>query len=66
LVDECYANLECRVVDTRFVTRYNLFILRVVRAWPDRAVRQPRTIHHLGDGTFMVAGKRITIRSRKP
>jgi flavin reductase (DIM6/NTAB) family NADH-FMN oxidoreductase RutF len=64
LLEECYASLECRVVDTRLVTRYNLFILRVLRAWCDRSVKHPRTIHHLGYGSFMVAGRRITLPSR--
>ena len=27
LIDECYANLECKVVDTRMVAKYNFFIL---------------------------------------
>src|SRR5208337_2046387 len=27
LVAECFANLECRVADTGFVNRYNLFVL---------------------------------------
>lgn len=64
LVEECYANLECRVMDTRLVNRYSLFVLEVVRAWHDRSVPKPRTLHHLGHGTFMVAGRRITLPSR--
>jgi flavin reductase (DIM6/NTAB) family NADH-FMN oxidoreductase RutF len=64
LIAECYASLECRVVDTRLVPRYDLFILEVVRAWHDRTVTKPKTIHHLGYGTFMVAGRRITLPSR--
>jgi flavin reductase (DIM6/NTAB) family NADH-FMN oxidoreductase RutF len=64
LIAECYASLECRVVDTRLVPRYDLFILEVVQAWHDRSVTTPKTIHHLGYGTFMVAGRRITLPSR--
>ncbi|MGA9838417.1 MAG: flavin reductase family protein [Gemmatimonadaceae bacterium] len=64
LIEECYANLECRVVDARLVTRYNLFILEVVRAWHDRSVTRPKTLHHLGYGTFMVAGRRLSLPSR--
>src|SRR5512135_2277016 len=30
LIAECYANLECKVVDTRMVNRYNFFVLEVV------------------------------------
>jgi flavin reductase (DIM6/NTAB) family NADH-FMN oxidoreductase RutF len=66
LIEECYASLECRVIDTRMVNRYNLFVLQVVRAWHDRSVRKPQTIHHLGRGTFMVAGRRVTLPSRMP
>ncbi|HVQ11466.1 MAG TPA: flavin reductase family protein, partial [Methyloceanibacter sp.] len=33
LVAECFANIECRVTDTRLVNRYNLFILEGVKAW---------------------------------
>jgi flavin reductase (DIM6/NTAB) family NADH-FMN oxidoreductase RutF len=64
LIDECYASLECRVVDTRMVRKYSLFVLEVVQAWVDPKVRSPRTLHHRGFGRFMVAGKAIELRSR--
>lgn len=64
LVEECYANLECRVADTSLVDRYCLFVLEVVKAWHDPAVQDPRTIHHRGYGEFMVAGERIQLKSR--
>lgn len=66
LIDECYAALECRVVDTRLVNRYGIFLLEVVRAWHDPSVKRPRTIHHRGFGTFMVAGREIRLASGKP
>jgi flavin reductase (DIM6/NTAB) family NADH-FMN oxidoreductase RutF len=64
LIDECYANLECLVVDTKMVDEYCLFILEVVKAWIDPAAKNPRTIHHLGKGNFMVAGKKIKVKSK--
>jgi flavin reductase (DIM6/NTAB) family NADH-FMN oxidoreductase RutF len=64
LIDECFANLECRVVDTRMVNKYCLFIVEVVQAWINPAIKHPRTIHHLGNGNFMVAGERIKLRSK--
>jgi flavin reductase (DIM6/NTAB) family NADH-FMN oxidoreductase RutF len=64
LIEECFANLECRVTDTRMVAKYCLFILEVIKAWVDPAVKNPRTIHHLGKGNFMVAGERIKLKSR--
>ena len=66
LVAECFANLECRVVDTRLVNRYNLFVLEVLKAWTDPAQRRPRTIHHQGYGTFVVDGRTIRLRSKMP
>ena len=64
LVAECWANLECRVVDTRLVNKYNFFVLEVVKAWIDPAVKAPRTLHHRGCGVFMVAGESIRLPSR--
>jgi flavin reductase (DIM6/NTAB) family NADH-FMN oxidoreductase RutF len=64
LIEECFANLECRVTDTRMVAKYCLFVLEVIKAWVDPAVKNPRTIHHLGMGNFMVAGERIKLKSR--
>ncbi|AOS83261.1 flavin reductase [Chlorobaculum limnaeum] len=63
LVAECFANLECRVVDDSMVDRYGLFVLEVVRAWIDPVVKRPKTIHHRGRGCLMVAGKTITLES---
>jgi flavin reductase (DIM6/NTAB) family NADH-FMN oxidoreductase RutF len=64
LIEECFANLECRVVDTAMVAKYGLFVVEVVMAWIDPAVKEPRTIHHLGHGDFMVAGERIRLKSK--
>ncbi len=64
LVADCFANLECRVTDTRFVNRYNLFVLEVLKAWVDPAQRRPKTIHHHGYGKFVVDGKTIKLNSR--
>ena len=64
LIEECFANLECRVVDTRMVNRYDLFILEVVQAWRDSAQVDPKTIHHQGYGVFVLDGRRIRLPSR--
>jgi flavin reductase (DIM6/NTAB) family NADH-FMN oxidoreductase RutF len=64
LIVECYANLECRVVDTRLRKRYNFFVLEVVKAWIDPSTKAPRTLHHRGYGLFMVAGKTIKLKSK--
>ncbi len=64
LIDECYANFECRVVDTKLVAKYCFFVVEVVKAWIDPVVKNPQTLHHIGKENFMVAGKRIKIKSR--
>ncbi|HAF45662.1 MAG TPA: flavin reductase [Gallionellaceae bacterium] len=64
LIAECFANLECRVVDTRMVNKYNFFVLEVVKAWIDPAQKKPRTLHHQGKGVFMVAGDTIKLPSK--
>ena len=64
LIAECYANLECKVVDARMAAKYNFFILEVLKAWIDPSKKQPRTIHHRGKGVFMVAGRTIKLPSK--
>ncbi len=65
LIDECYASLECVVVDAKLVARYCFFILEVRKAWVDRSRKNPRTMHHRGRGDFMIAGSTIKLPSRK-
>jgi flavin reductase (DIM6/NTAB) family NADH-FMN oxidoreductase RutF len=64
LIAECHANLECRLFDARAAARYSFFVLEVVKAWVDPARRDARTLHHLGRGSFMVAGETIRLPSR--
>jgi len=63
LIDECFANLECKVIDMNMVTKYNFFILEVLGAWIDISRKNHKTIHHQGKGQFMVAGKSIKLPS---
>jgi flavin reductase (DIM6/NTAB) family NADH-FMN oxidoreductase RutF len=64
LLEACYANLECKVIDTTMTGTYNFFVLEVLKAWINPANKHPQTIHHLGRGFFMVAGKTIKLPSR--
>jgi len=64
LIDECYANLECKVVDTKLVSKYNFFVLEVVKAWINPVIKNPRTIHHQGKGRFMVSGEILKLPSK--
>ena len=64
LIAECYANLECKVADSRMVNKYNFFVLEVVQAWCDTGLKNPRTLHHQGKGVFGVAGETIKLPSK--
>jgi flavin reductase (DIM6/NTAB) family NADH-FMN oxidoreductase RutF len=64
LVAECLANIECRVIDTRMVNKYCLFMLEAVKAWTDPRHKERRTIHAVGDGTFKVDGRTINLKKK--
>jgi flavin reductase (DIM6/NTAB) family NADH-FMN oxidoreductase RutF len=63
LIEECFANLECKVIDSSMVSKYDLFILEVVRAWIDPTQKNSKTIHHQGYGKFVVDGRTIRLAS---
>jgi len=64
LIAECFANLECKLVDDALVDRYNVFIFEVVKAHAPAAPKYPKTIHYRGDGMFMVAGRSLNLRRK--
>lgn len=65
LISECYANLECQVIDVKMTEKYNIFILEVLKAWITPLKKRQRTIHHCGEGVFVVDGKKIELSSKK-
>ena len=54
------ANIEGRVVD--HVARHGIVVLDGVAAHVDAARTEKRTIHAIGDGTFVVDGRRTDRR----
>ena len=64
LIGECYANFECRLADASQVSRYNLFIWEVVKAHVAVEPVNPETLHYMGHGEFMVAGKIVNCSRR--
>jgi flavin reductase (DIM6/NTAB) family NADH-FMN oxidoreductase RutF len=64
LIAECLAHIECRVVNLRLVKSSSLFVLQGVQAWHDPGRRERRTFHANGDGTFVVDGRTLNLRSR--
>ena len=60
LIRECLANIECRVVD--IVRKHNIVVLEAVAAHVASSRREKRTVHAVGDGTFIVDGRRLIRR----
>ena len=56
LIEECYANFECKLVDSSLIRKYSLFVFEVVAARVAAAPKYPKTIHYRGDGIFMLSG----------
>jgi flavin reductase (DIM6/NTAB) family NADH-FMN oxidoreductase RutF len=59
-IKECLANIECKVVDR--VRQHNIVVLQGLAAYVDRARKEKRTIHAVGDGTFVVDGRKLDRR----
>lgn len=57
LIKECLANIECKVID--IVEKHNIVVLEGVAAYIDSARQETRTVHAVGDGTFIVDGRKI-------
>jgi flavin reductase (DIM6/NTAB) family NADH-FMN oxidoreductase RutF len=60
LIKECLANIECRVTD--IVTRHNIVVLEGIAAYFDHSRKEKRTLHAIGDGTFVADGRRLNRR----
>src|ERR1700722_181641 len=56
LIDECFANFECKLVDSSLIRSYSLFVFEVVKAHVATVPKYPKTIHYRGDGEFMISG----------
>ena len=65
MINECFAHLECKVVDRSRAEKYNMFILEVIKAWHTPSKKRQRTLHHCGDGVFVIDGKIIKLKSNK-
>jgi flavin reductase (DIM6/NTAB) family NADH-FMN oxidoreductase RutF len=61
LIKECLANIECKVID--IVKKHNIVVLEGVAAHFDSSRKEKRTIHAIGDGTFVVDGHKLNRRN---
>lgn len=64
LIAECLAHIECRVSDDMLVDKYGMWVLEGVKAWIDDDRKERRTIHHVGDGTFVVDGRIVDLKKK--
>ena len=57
LIQQCVANIECQVVE--IIERHSIIILQGVAAYFDNDRKEKRLIHAIGDGTFVVDGRKF-------
>lgn len=57
LIKECLANIECKIID--IVKKHNIVVLEGVAAYLDSTRKEKRVVHAVGDGTFIVDGRKI-------
>ena len=60
LIKECLANIECKVID--IVEKHNIVVLEGLAAYIDNSRKEKRTVHAVGDGTFVVDGRKLNRR----
>ena len=60
LIRECLANVECKVVE--IVRRHDIVVLEAVAAHVSTGRKETRTLHAVGDGTFVADGRRLDRR----
>jgi flavin reductase (DIM6/NTAB) family NADH-FMN oxidoreductase RutF len=65
LIGECFASIECKLVDASLIRKYSFFVWQVVAAHAPRSpAYPPRTLHYTGDGVFMISGKHLDLSAR--
>ena len=57
MIKECLANIECKVID--IVKKHNIVVLEGAAAYFDSSRKEKRTLHAVGDGTFIVDGSKL-------
>ena len=60
LIQECLANIECKIVE--IIRRHPILVLEAVAAHGATGRKEHRTLHAVGDGTFIVDGRRLDRR----
>lgn len=62
LIGECLFNMECKLED--YVEEHGILILSCVRAWENTTRTERRTLHAVGDGTFVADGEKFDLHEK--
>ena len=62
LIGECLFNMECKLED--YVEEHGILILSCVRAWENPGRSERRTLHAVGDGTFVADGEKFDLHEK--
>lgn len=62
LLTDCLANIECQLEN--YIEEYGLLIFRGIKVWENMHIRERRTFHANGDGTFVIDGEIRNLRER--
>src|SRR5262249_47173994 len=62
LIAECFANIECKLIDSSMAKKYSLFIFQAVKAHAPASPKYPKTIHYRRQGQFMVSGPNLDMK----
>ena len=60
LIKECLGNIECKVTD--IIGKHSIVVLEGLAAYIDPGRKERRTVHAVGDGTFVVDGRKLDRR----
>ncbi|MCL2390564.1 MAG: flavin reductase family protein [Endomicrobia bacterium] len=60
LIKECFVNIECKVTD--HIKKHGIFVLKGVSAWINNRKADKRLFHAVGNGTFIIDGKKLNYR----
>jgi flavin reductase (DIM6/NTAB) family NADH-FMN oxidoreductase RutF len=59
-ITEGHASFECRLYDTSMIDSRGFFVFEIVKAMVAARPAHPKTLHYIGDGSFVTAGNVIS------
>lgn len=59
MIKECYANFECKLIETKLIKQFNFFVFQVVSARVATSPKHPKTFHYTGNGLFTLSGETV-------